>query len=123
MEPGAPPGAEVASNQSSQLEPIRPEVTKLGRSGVRVAVVEGDYRLTQNHHDEAKADRLIACLEEGIATSPALNEGEAGKPPESDNTFARNFRAKQVWFEVIRIHNACTTDLDLTPPDGRAWSL
>jgi len=123
VEPGAPSAAEVASSPESLLEPIRPEVTKLGRSGVRVAVVEGGYRLTQNHHDEAKADRLIACIEEGFETSPALTEGEAGQPPVSDNRIARDFRAKQVWMEVIRIHNHCTTDLDLVPPDDRRWSL
>jgi hypothetical protein len=123
VEPSARPGAEVAPDPASLLEPIRPEVTKLGRSGVRVVVDEGGYRLTHDYQDEAKADRLIACIEEGIATSPALTEGEAGQPPGSDSLFARNVRAKQVWMEVIRIHNGCTMDLDPVPPDGRPWSL
>jgi len=117
VEPGAQPGAEVASDPATPLELIRPEVTKLGHAGVRV-VVEGEYRMTQNYHDEIRADRLIACLEEGIATSTAFTEGEAGRPPGS-NAIAREIRAKQVWIEVIRIHNACTTDLDLVPPDDR----
>ena len=121
-EPGARPDAEVASDPATPSEPIRPEVTKLGRSGVRIEV-EGGYRMTQNLHDEAKADRLIACLEEGIATSPALTEGEAGRPPEAPGPFARNARTKQVWIEVIRIHNACATDLDLVPSDGRDWRM
>ncbi len=99
---------EVASDSAPPLAPIRPEVTKRGSSGVRV-VVEGGYRMTQNYHEEAVADRMIACLEDGITNSPALTEEEA--------------RAKQVWHEVIRIHNSCTISLDLTPPDGRAWSM
>jgi len=121
-EPGARPGAEVASDPATPLEPIRPQVTKLGTSGVRV-VVAGGYRLTQNHHDEVKADNLVACLEEGIATSPAFIKGEAGQPPESDDLFARNARAKQVWMAVIGIHNHCTNQLDLAPPDGRPWRM
>ena len=111
VKPDAPPGAEVASDPAAPLEPIRPEVTRLGSSGVRV-VVEGGHRLTLNLDDEARADRLITCIEEAIATSPALTEGEAGQPPESNGLFARRARAEQVWNEVIRIHNDCTSLVD-----------
>jgi len=105
--PDAPPGAEVASDPATSLEPIRPEVTRLGSSGVRVEL-EGGYRLTLNLDEEAEADRVFACYEEGIATSPALTEGEAGEPPVANNLFARKARADQVWKEVMRIHNGCT---------------
>ena len=120
VEPGARPGAEGTADPATPLEPIRPEVTRLGRRGVRVAV-GGDYRITQNLDDETQADRLIACIEEGIATSPAFTEGEVGQPPESTGPFSRNARAKQVWMEVVRIHNGCSMDLDLVP--SRPWSM
>jgi hypothetical protein len=106
IEPDARPTAEIASDPATPLEPIRPEVTKLGRRGVRI-VVTGDYRITQHLHDEAQADRLIACVEEGIATSPAFAEWEAEQGRESDTLFARNAHAEQVWNEVIRILNGC----------------
>ena len=59
----------------------------------------------------------------GLRHSPALTEGEAGLPPESGSSFARNQRAKQVWIEMIRIYNTCTNELDLQPPDDRPWRL
>jgi len=107
VEPDAPPGDEVASEPAAPLEPIRPEVTRLGSTGVRLEV-EGGNRITQHLDNEAQADRLITCLEEGIATSPAFAEGEAGQPPQSDRLLARSVRAEQVWNEAIRIHNGCT---------------
>ena len=118
VEPDARPAAAVASDLATQLDPVRPEVTKLAQSGVRVEV-EGGYRITQHLDEEAQADRLIACIEEGIATSPVLTEEEAGQPPESAGLFARKSRAKQVWTEVIRIHNDCTMNLDHAPPPDR----
>jgi hypothetical protein len=123
VEPEPRQGVGVASNPASSLEPIRPEVTKVGSTGVRVTVEEGGHRYTRNCHDEAKADRMIACVEEGIATSPALTEGEAGQPPESDDPIARTARANQVWMEMIRILNDCLVELDLTPPDDRPWRI
>ena len=59
---------------------------------------------------ELLCNEVHACIEEGIATSSALTEGEAGQPPTSNGRFARSVRAEQVWTEVIRIHNHCTTD-------------
>jgi hypothetical protein len=119
---GAQPGAEAASNAASTRETIRPEVTKLGRSGVRI-VVDEVYHMTRNLQDEARADRMIACIEEGIATSKALDEREVAPASVSDVVLARNVRAKQVWMEVIRIYYECTTELDLAPPPDRPWSM
>ena len=104
--PDAPSAADVAPDPATPLEPIRPELTRLGSTGVRLEV-EGGNRITQHLDNEAQADRLIACLEEGIATSPAFAEGEAGQPPHSDSLLARRVRAEQVWNEAIRIHNGC----------------
>jgi hypothetical protein len=51
--------------------------------------------------------------------SPAFTEGEAGQPPESNDPFARNFRAEQVWNEVIRIRNGCPLEAEpTTSQDG-----
>jgi len=83
------------------------------------AITHGAGRITRNLHDEARADRLITCIEEGIATSPAFTEGEAGQLPDPNVLFARSARAGQVWKEVIRIHNACSMELDHPPPDDR----
>jgi hypothetical protein len=120
--PDAQPGAGGVSDAASTLESIRPEVTKLGRSGVRIAV-DDVYRMTRDLHDEAQADRMVACIEEGIAKSPVLTEGEAAPASVSDVVLARNVRAKEVWMEVIGIYYDCTMDLDLAPPPDRPWSM
>ena len=105
---------ESASDSALPLEPIRPEIARRGRAGV-VVEVEGGHRITTNLDDEAQADHMIACLEEGVATSPAFTDGEAGQPPTSTGRMARSVRARQVWNEVIRIHNVCTMSAILSP--------
>jgi hypothetical protein len=114
------PRAGVASDPDVPLEPIRPEVTKVGDDGVRVEL-EGGNRMTIRLDDETKADRFIACIEEGLASSTALTEGEAGQPPTSDGMIARRVRSNQVWNEVIRVYNGCmatVADIPIPPPSG-----
>lgn len=104
--PDAPLPNEMAAEQAEPPEPIRPEITKLDDDGVEIKVGRLN-RMTIYLDGEGKADALIACIEEGIASSSVLSDGEAGQPPASNGFIARHWRAQQVQEEVIRIQDAC----------------
>lgn len=104
--PDAPPPTETAVDQAAPPEPIRPEITKLDGEGVEIKVGRLE-RMTIYLDGEGQADALIACLEEGMASSSALSEGEASQRPASDGFIARQVRAQQVREEVKRIQEAC----------------
>jgi hypothetical protein len=104
--PDGPPPTETPGGQADAGEPIRPEITKLDGGGVQIKV--GRLNTTTVYLDDVnQADALIACIEEGIASSSALADGEAAQPPASNGFIARRVRAQQVQEEVNRIQNAC----------------
>jgi hypothetical protein len=117
--------AEGAAAPTGPLDPIRPEIVRLDEVEVQVSVGR-NHRLRIHFDDEAEADALIACLEEGIASSAELAEGEAAQPPAAVGFIARHRRAQQVWDEVMEIQDACMLgSLDAPippvppPPDRR----
>ena len=119
-ETDAPRETEAAAESS--LEPILPEVVRVGQSGVRLTLEEGGFRLARNLHDEAVADRLVACLEEGIATTPDLAKGGAAQTPGSAGLFTRNDQAHRVWMVTIGIYNRCLAEAGHDPLEGRPRS-
>jgi len=97
-------------------DPIRPEIVRLDEVSVQVRVAR-DHRIRIHFDDAAEADALVACLEEGIASSPELTDGEAARPPAASGFIARHRRAQQVWDEVMKIQNGCMLDgLDTVIP-------
>ena len=107
--PDAPPPTEMTGEPADPPEPIRPEITKLDDNGVEIKVGRLN-RMTIYLDGEGKADALIACIEEGIASSSVLSDGEAAQPPASNGFIARHVRAQQVQEEVSRIQEACMFD-------------
>jgi hypothetical protein len=104
--PDEPSAAELSAGEAEPPEPIRPRVEKLEGGGVQVSVGR-HHRIRIFLEDETEADALIACIEEGIASSAALTDGEASQPPASRGLFPWQQRSQQVWDEVARIQNRC----------------
>jgi hypothetical protein len=100
------PGAAELSAGAAAPESILPRVEKLAGGEVQVSVGR-HRRIRILLEDEAEADALIACIEEGIASSPALTGADASQPPALTGLISWHQRSEEVWDEVARIQEAC----------------
>jgi hypothetical protein len=108
--PGSPPAAVRTKEQRGDpIEPIRPEVRRLGSDGV--VIDAGELRRTTIVIDGSSedVDLLLACLEEGIEQS--FSDGGSFVPPDSDGWLTgrahRRAIAKHVSDEIDRIKDHC----------------
>ena len=108
--PGSPRVALPTDEQRGDpIEPIRPEVRRLGSDGV--VIDAGELRRTTIVIDGSSedVDLLLACLEEGIEQS--FSDGGSFVPPGSDGWLTRRAHrraiAKHVGDEIDRIKDQC----------------
>ncbi len=105
----APVAVPTAEHRSDPIEPIRPQVRKVGSDGV--AIDAGELRRTTIVIDGSSedVDLLLACLEEGIEQS--FSDGGSFVPPGSDGWLTRRAHrraiAKHVSDEIDRIKDQC----------------
>ncbi len=103
------PTVPTEEDRSDSIEPIRPEVRKLGSDGI--VIDAGEHRRTTIVIDGTAedVDVLLACIEEGIERS--FSDGGSFVPPGRDGWLTRRAHrraiAKHVGDEVDRIKDRC----------------